>query len=97
MAIRKHIDWDPAKNIWLKKVRYICFDDILPVLQEEGYDAILPHPNQKRYPNQKIYVLTFANYVYLVPFVEDEDKIFLKTIFPSRKANKIYSSKNIKK
>jgi hypothetical protein len=29
-------------------------------------------------------------YVYLVPFVEDEQSVFLKTIIPSRKATKQY-------
>jgi hypothetical protein len=30
------------------------------------------------------------DYVYLVPFVEDEHTVFLKTIIPSRKATKQY-------
>ncbi len=30
------------------------------------------------------------DYVYLVPFVEDEKTIFLKTIIPSRKATQQY-------
>ena len=42
------------------------------------------------YPNQKIFVLEIDNYVYLAPFVENEDEIFLKTIIPSRKFTKKY-------
>ena len=30
------------------------------------------------------------NYVYLVPYVEKNDEIFLKTIIPSRKATNKY-------
>jgi len=48
------------------------------------------NPNKKRYPNQRILVVEIESYAYYVPYVEDEDKIFLKTIFPSRKATKKY-------
>ena len=48
------------------------------------------HPNQKRYPNQQIYIVTIEDYVYLVPFVETDEEVFLKTIIPSRKATKRY-------
>jgi hypothetical protein len=52
------------------------------------------HPNQERYPGQKIHVVAIEGYVYLVPFVESEDEVFLKTIIPSRKATKIYQGGN---
>ena len=48
------------------------------------------HSNQEKYPGQKVFVLEIENYAYLVPFVEDSDKIFLKTIFRNRKATKKY-------
>ncbi len=51
---------------------------------------VVPHPNQQRYPNQLIYVIEMDDYVYLIPFVEDGEMIFLKTIIPSRKATKQY-------
>jgi hypothetical protein len=57
-------------------------------------DDILNHKNQKRYPDQKIYAVEINNYVYLVPFVETEKEIFLKTIIPSRKATKKYLEEN---
>jgi len=47
---------------------------------------ILEHPNQIKYPQQSMYVVELTDYVYLVPFIKDKDKIFLKTIIPSRKA-----------
>ena len=51
---------------------------------------ILEHPNPERYGGQRIFVVRRDNYVYLVPFVEDEHTVFLKTIVPSRKATKEY-------
>ncbi len=52
---------------------------------------IYDHPNQQRYPGQKISVVLIEGYAYLVPFVETDDEIFLKTIIPSRKATKQHS------
>jgi hypothetical protein len=48
------------------------------------------HPNQERYTGQQIHVIAVEEYVYLVPFVESDDEVFLKTIIPSRKATKSY-------
>jgi len=46
----------------------------------------IEHPNQERYPGQKIAVVMIDTYIYLVTYVENNDEIFLKTIIPSRKA-----------
>jgi len=51
---------------------------------------IFEHPNQERYPGQKISVVLVEGYAYLVPFVENDEEIFLKTIIPSRKATRQY-------
>ncbi len=84
----KIIDWSEEKDVWLKQNRGIGFDEILFYLSEDGHliDDIC---NPKR-PHQKVYVLDIDSYIYLVPYVEDKDKIFLKTIFPSRKMTKHY-------
>jgi hypothetical protein len=50
----------------------------------------LAHPNQAKYPRQQVLVVAADNYVYLVPFIEEEDYFFLKTIIPSRKATRDY-------
>jgi len=82
----KDFDWSPEKNDWLKKNRGIGFEEILFYLSEEGHLlATVPNPN---YPKQKMFVVEIKGYVYLVPFVENDEGIFLKTIFPSRKATK---------
>jgi hypothetical protein len=38
----------------------------------------------------RCFVVRREDYVYLVPFVEDEHTVFLKTIIPGRKATKEY-------
>jgi hypothetical protein len=55
---------------------------------------VYPHPNQERYPNQKISVVLVEGYAYLVPFVENGDEFFLKTVIPSRKATKQYAGQS---
>jgi hypothetical protein len=72
----------------LRAERGIGFEDIVCHIERGGLLDILEHPNPSRYAGQRIYVVRREDYVYLVPFVEDEHKIFLKTIIPSRKATK---------
>lgn len=80
----KYFDWDPVKNAKLTADRSICFEDIVAAFDEGLLDTVI-HPNQSRYPGQKIFIIAVNSYVFLVPFVENEEKIFLKTIYPSRK------------
>ncbi len=86
----KYFDWDRDKNERLKKEREIGFEDIVNAIENGQLLETLDHPNQKRYPNQKMYIININDYVYVVPFVEDEEKRFLKTIFPSRKMTEKY-------
>ncbi|QCW83920.1 hypothetical protein EQU24_18000 [Methylotuvimicrobium buryatense] len=55
---------------------------------------VIKHPNPSKYPNQRMFIINIENYAYLIPFVEDEKQIFLKTIIPSRKATKQYLEVN---
>ena len=91
----KAIRYSLEKNEILKINRDISFEDVILSL-ENGYllDDI-EHPNQEKYPNQKIFIIlvVIKDYVYLVPYVEDETSIFLKTIIPSRKMNKKYNKR----
>lgn len=91
----KLIDWDELKNIQLKTERNVCFEDVQTALEESRLLAEEAHINPKRYPNQRLFVVNINNYAYLVPYVEDETKLFLKTIIPSRKATKQYLTKGI--
>ena len=90
MAHKKYFDWDASKNEFLKQDRDVSFEDIIIAIEEGNLLDILEHHNQKRYSQQKIFVVAISGYAYLVPFIEDEEKIFLKTIIPSRKATKDY-------
>jgi len=86
----KYFDWNIEKNEKLKIEREISFEDILIAIEGKRILDIVEHKNQKKYPNQRILIIDIDNYAYLVPFAEDERKIFLKTIIPSRKATKKY-------
>jgi len=86
----KYLDWDEEKNQKLKAERDISFEDVVVAIDSEGLLDIIEHPKQIKYPNQKVLVVNIGNYVYLVPFVEDRQRYFLKTIFPSRKMTKKY-------
>ena len=92
--------WNPEKNEALKAERGLSFEGITVAVESGGLLDILDHPNKARYPNQRVLVVTFDNYAYLVPFVEEEDHFFLKTIIPSRKASREYLKQgdpNVKK
>ena len=83
--------WNHEKNERIKEERGISFEEaVFNILIGNEVD-IYDHPNQERYPGQKISVVIIEGYAYLVPFIESEDEIFLKTIIPSRKATKQYS------
>ena len=86
----KYFDWNSQKNEKLREERDIGFEDCLLAIEEDKILEILEKKKKKRYPNQKIFVLEISGYAYLVPFVEDKDKVFLKTIIPSRQATKEY-------
>lgn len=86
----KPIQWNAEKNFKLIQERGISFEDILFSLQGDGLLDDLVHPNREDYPHQRMFVVALNAYVYLVPYVESEEAIFLKTIIPSRKATKRY-------
>ncbi len=86
----KLINWNKDKNIWLKKCRKICLEDVLYYMDNNIVIDDIEHPNKERNPNQRIFVLDIEEYIYLAPYVESNDEIFLKTIIPSRKATRDY-------
>lgn len=82
--------WNVEKNRQLQLERGVSFEQVLKAIIDKNILDIIEHPNQDRYPSQKIFILQVNQYVYLVPFVESEQEIFLKTIIPSRKMKKKY-------
>ncbi len=86
----KSLRWSSEKNEALKADRGISFERIAVAIESGGLLDVLTHPNPERYPRQRILVVSADGYAYLVPFVDEEDYYFLKTIIPSRKATKNY-------
>jgi hypothetical protein len=86
----KYFDWSESKNDNLKAERGICFEDVLTAIDAGRILDDVQHPNTIRYIAQRVLIIEIEGYAYLVPYVEDEVKIFFKTIIPSRKATRMY-------
>jgi uncharacterized DUF497 family protein len=82
--------WNHDKNQALKTERGISFEEIVLAIEAGGILDIVRHPNTGKYPNQLVFIVALAGYVHMVPFVEEPDYYFLKTIIPSRKATRDY-------
>jgi len=86
----KPFRWSSEKNGWLKRERGLSFEQIVVAIESGGLLDILAHPNPCRYPNQRVLVVADSGYAFLVPFVEEAESFFLKTVIPSRKARRDY-------
>ena len=84
----KPFRWNPEKNDALKAARGLSFESIVVAVESGGLLDVVEHPNKAKYPKQRVMVVAVENYAYLVPFVEEEDHYFLKTVIPSRKATR---------
>ncbi len=84
----KYFDWNDEKNELLKELRGVSFEQALLAIASGDLIERLKHPNPKKYPNQNVFLVRIEDYIYSVPYVEDDEKIFLKTIIPNRKATK---------
>jgi len=86
----KYLNWDSEKNEILKHMRGISFEEIAYLIESDQILGVEENPGR---PNQKMYILEIENYAVIVPFVEKDNEIFLKTAFPSRKYTKRYRLK----
>ena len=84
----KPFRWDPDKNEQLNQERGVSFEQITVAVENSNLLQVIQHPNTAKYPRQKIMIVGIDGYAYLVPFVEETDYLFLKTIIPSRKATR---------
>ena len=82
--------WDNEKNEWLKNNRGVSFEQVVILMERGDILETVEHPNQTRYPGQKVATVLIDDYAYLIPYVQESDEIFLKTIIPSRKATNKY-------
>jgi uncharacterized DUF497 family protein len=90
----KTFSWNDEKNALLKANRQISFEEVVLYIEMGFLLDVVEHPNQEKYKGQKMLVVQVDDYVYLVPFVETETEVFLKTIIPSRKATSKYLKGN---
>jgi uncharacterized DUF497 family protein len=88
----KPINWNSDKNMTLKAERGVSFEEVLVAISQGLLLNVVEHPNKGKYPNQLIFVVRIRGYAYLVPFVETDEEIFLKTVIPSRSATRRYIS-----
>ena len=80
--------WNSEKSLALKKERGVSFEEVLSAIAQDGLLAVMEHPNRSKYAHQRVMIVRIRDYAYLVPFVESESEIFLKSIIPSRKATR---------
>jgi len=86
------IVWDDKKNEWLIINRGISFEEIAELILNKSYIDIIENPTRE---NQQYFIMKIMNYTWVVPFViDEEERIVLKTAFPSRKFHKKYGGEN---
>ncbi|NTV30017.1 MAG: BrnT family toxin [Candidatus Omnitrophica bacterium] len=86
----KAFAWDEEKNELLKRERHVSFEEVVYHINNGNLLVKLDHPNRVKYAHQQVLIIDIDGYVYMVPFVEDKDRYFLKTIIPSRKLTRDY-------
>jgi uncharacterized DUF497 family protein len=89
----KPFRWPSDKNEWLNAERGISFEEVTVAVETGALLDVVSHPNPAKYPRQKVMVVDVAGYAHLVPFVEEDDHYFLKTIIPSRNATRDFITK----
>jgi uncharacterized DUF497 family protein len=82
--------WDDEKNAVLKKTRGVSFEQVVMHIENGDVLDVMAHPNKTKYPRQQVLVININDYAYAVPFVEQGNERFLKTIVPNRKLTKQY-------
>jgi uncharacterized DUF497 family protein len=86
----KPFRWNSSKNDELRRIRGLTFEAVVVAVEAGGLLDVLNHPKPTKYPRQRILVVEMDGYVHLIPFVEEKEHFFLKTIIPSRKATRDY-------
>lgn len=93
--MKLEIEYSEAKNEILKNTRGICFEDVVKIIEAQGYIGIIKHKNKLKYMHQHILIVEINNYIYAVPFIWRivNQVAFLKTLYPDRNLTKIYLKK----
>ena len=88
----KSMRWNAEKSLSLKAERGVSFEEVLSAISQGGLLCVMDHPNRTKYGHQKMLVVRIRDYAYLVPCVESDSEIFLKSSMPSRKATRQFLS-----
>jgi uncharacterized DUF497 family protein len=88
----KPVRWNAEKSLSLKAERGVSFEEVLSAISQGGLLRVMDHPNRAKYGHQRLLVVRIRDYAYLVPCVENDSEIFLKSIMPSRKATRQFLS-----
>ena len=86
----KFFSWNIEKNEQLKKERNVSFEEVVFLMKKGQLLDIAEHHDQEKYPRQMILIVNIYDYAYLIPFIETDNEVILKTIIPGRKATKKY-------
>ena len=86
----KIFNWNSSKNQELIRERGKSFEQVVFHIENGDLLDDIAHPNTQDYSHQRIFVVEINEYVYLIPYVENDEEIFLKTVIPSRKFTKLY-------
>jgi hypothetical protein len=86
----KYFDWNDEKNELLKTLRRVSFEQVVLAIITGDLVDRMKHPNPEKYPDQKVFLVKIEDYIYSVPYVEDDEKMLLKTIIPNSRATKKY-------
>lgn len=86
----RNYKWNEERNDLLKQERGVSFEEIVTHILQGDLLQVEEHPNQEKYPGQKYFIVRIDDYVYVVPFLEEDNDVFLKTIYPSRRATRQY-------
>ena len=89
----KPIRFNKDKDKVLKEKRGIGFKDVIKEMGAGKIVTVRKHPNTKKFPSQKIMLINIKNYIFVIPYIETEKEIFLKTIYKSRKYTKEFINK----
>lgn len=86
----KYYIWDNEKNGRLKRERKVSFEEAVFCIESGYLLGVVKNPKKERYRGQSVFIVNIRNYAYLVPFIENDNELVLKTVIPSRKATKKY-------
>lgn len=89
-----NFNWNEEKNGKLKRERNVSFENVVYAIEHDGLLDTIDNPNEAKYSHQRVFIVRISDYVFVVPFVENETEIFLKTIIPNRKMTKKYLPKD---